>query len=84
VLELPEDRPLFFGCRPDLLSAARIEGQEKYIYHFGNQPEEFYDLAKDPLEQHNLIARVGREELDRWRQEVLKWHAHASDAYNRN
>jgi hypothetical protein len=45
---------------------------------------EFYDLAKDPLEEHNLIARAGREDLARWRREVLEWHAQASAAYDRN
>ena len=83
LLDLPEDRTLFFGCRPDLLSAARIEDRKKYIYHFGNQPEEVYDLAKDPLEEHNLITRAGRTEVDTWRQEVLEWHARARAAYER-
>jgi lipoteichoic acid synthase len=78
---LPEDRTLFFGCRPDLLSAARIRGQQKYIYHFGNQQEEYYDLKKDPLEKNNLIIKVGRKELDRFRSEVLAWHAEATAAY---
>jgi hypothetical protein len=30
VLNLPEHRTLFFGCRPDLPSTAMIQGQEKY------------------------------------------------------
>jgi lipoteichoic acid synthase len=84
VLDLPEERTLLFGCRPDLLSTAMIQGQEKYIYHFSNRPEEFYDLAKDPLEEHNLIARAGREDLARWRREVLEWHAQGSADYDRN
>jgi len=78
---LPEDRTLFFGCRPDLLSAARIQGHKKYIYHFGNRPEEYYDLKKDPLEKNNLIGKVGRNELDRFRCELLAWHAEATASY---
>jgi lipoteichoic acid synthase len=81
LFDLPEDRTLFFGCRPDLLSAARIEGYQKYIYHFGNQQEEYYDLKNDPLEKNNLIGRVGKKELDRYRSEVLAWHAQATAAY---
>jgi phosphoglycerol transferase MdoB-like AlkP superfamily enzyme len=83
--DLPEDRTLFFGCRPDVLSAATITGNEKYIYHFGNLPEEFYDLSKDPLERHNLAGRVGKKELDRRRSNLLEWHAKASATYeNKN
>ena len=81
LFSLSEDRTLFFGCRPDLLSAARIEGQQKYIYHFGNQQEEYYDLKKDPLEKNNLIGKVGRRELDRFRSELLAWHAEATASY---
>jgi lipoteichoic acid synthase len=81
LFSLPEDRTLFFGCRPDLLSAARIQGQQKYIYHFGNQQEEYYDLKKDPLEKNNLIGKVGKRGLERFRSEVLAWHAEATAAY---
>jgi len=81
LLSLPEDRTMFFGCRPDLLSAARIQGQKKYVYHFGNRPEEYYDLKKDPLEKNNLISKVSRRELDRFRSELLAWHAEATAAY---
>jgi lipoteichoic acid synthase len=83
LLDLPEGRTLLFGCRPELLSTARIEGQEKYIYHFGNRPDEFYNLARDPFERNNLAARVGRKDLQRWRSELLEWHAETTAAYDR-
>jgi hypothetical protein len=83
VLDLPEGRTLLFGCRPDLLSTARIQGQEKYIHHFGNRPDEFYNLAKDPLEQNNLATRAGRKELDWRRKDLLEWHAETTAAYER-
>jgi arylsulfatase A-like enzyme len=84
LVNLPEDRTLFFGCRPDLLSVARIQGQQKYIYHFGNQLEEFYNLEKDPLEENNLIRKVGRRKLDQFRSELLAWHARTTAAYDRS
>jgi lipoteichoic acid synthase len=78
---LPEDRTLYFGCRPDLLSMASITGNEKYIYHFGNLPEEFYDLSKDPFEQHNLAGRAGKTKLEEKRSALLEWHTNASAVY---
>jgi lipoteichoic acid synthase len=83
VLDLPEERTLFFGCRPDLLSTGMIQGQEKYIYHFGNRPDEFYDLAKDPVERVNLAAALGGKELLRRRSELLEWHAETTADYDR-
>jgi lipoteichoic acid synthase len=58
-----------------------FQGQQKYIYHFGNQQEEYYQLKKDPLEKNNLIGKVGKRELDRFRSEVLEWHAESTAAY---
>jgi len=78
---LPEDRTLYFGCRPDLLSMASITGSEKYIYHFGNLPEEYYDLSKDPLEQRNLAGKAGKTKLGEKRSALLEWHSRASAAY---
>jgi lipoteichoic acid synthase len=83
MLNLPGDRTLHFGCRPDLLSTARIQDQEKYIYHFGKRPDEFYDLAKDPLKRNNLAAHLGGKELHRRRSELLEWHAETTAAYDR-
>lgn len=75
------ERTLFAGCRPDLLSAARIEGDEKYIYHFENQPEELYDLRRDPLERNNLAEGKPKEELERLKGEVLDWRAKSAALY---
>ncbi len=81
--KLPEeDRVLYFSCRPDFLSAARIQGNQKFIYHFGHRTEEFYDLKKDPMEKNNLIAKVGKSEVDSLRSGLLKWHAEARAEYD--
>jgi lipoteichoic acid synthase len=70
-----QDRTLYFGCRPDLLCMASIRGDEKYIYHYGKQPEEFYDLGEDPFERNNLADRIAAEELDSRREDLLAWRS---------
>ena len=62
------------------MSAARMQGQLKYIYHLGKQEEEYYDLKKDPPEKNNLIGKVGKKEQDRLRSEILALHAEATAA----
>ncbi len=75
-------RTLFFSCRPDLLCMASIEGYSKYIYHYGKQPEELYDLEDDPLEEHNLADRVPPEVLKKRREELLEWRSNAAATFD--
>lgn len=74
ILDRPENRTLYSNCRPDRLCMSSTRGYEKYIYHYGQKPSEFYNLRKDPLEQNNLAGRVGKKELDRRREDLLRWH----------
>ena len=47
---------LRFACwRKDTCRALRV-GDLKIIHHFGRRDDEAYDLAKDPLEQTDLVA----------------------------
>jgi lipoteichoic acid synthase len=80
---LPEERTLMFSCISDRKCLARIEGNEKYIYHYDNQPEEVFDLSTDPLEQHNLASRASKEELDKRREQLLAWLSRANLEYER-
>ncbi|MEW6635217.1 MAG: LTA synthase family protein [Actinomycetota bacterium] len=81
---LPEDRVLFASCRPDLLCLASIEGDEKYIYHFGRRPDELYDVSEDPLEKDNLAGEAPPGELERRRDELLGWRADVGATYDRS
>jgi hypothetical protein len=70
---LPEDRTLMFSCVSPRKCVSSIKGNEKYIYHYDNQPEEVFDLSKDPLEEHNLADEYSKEELDKRRQDLFAW-----------
>ena len=78
--EPPEDRTLKFSCFHDKACSASLKGTEKYIYHHGNQPDEFFDLSDDPLEKNNLADERGREVEER-RQELVEWRLSINAAY---
>ncbi|QYJ16862.1 Phosphoglycerol transferase I [Rubrobacter xylanophilus DSM 9941] len=80
--QIPEDRTLRFSCYHDYKCLASIRGHEKYIYHYGRQPEELFDLAKDPGERHNLAPGTPRAELKRLREDLLRWRASVLAAYD--
>ena len=77
---LPEERTLMFGCWNESGCLASLEGTEKYIYHFGDNPDEIFDLSKDPDERRNL-AGERPEEAERRRRELLEWRAEVSSKY---
>jgi len=70
---LPKDRTLMFSCISRRECVASIKGNEKYIYHYGNQPQEVFDLSKDPLEEHNLADEYDKEDLDKRREDIFAW-----------
>jgi lipoteichoic acid synthase len=78
---LPASRTLYFSCISPRKCLASLKGNEKYIYHYDNQPEEVFDLSKDPLEEHNLADEYSREDLDKWRQELLDWRSRVNAGY---
>ena len=77
----PDDRTLMFSCFHDKACSASLKGTEKYIYHFGNQPDEFFDISEDPLEKNNLANERSREELDERRREILQWRSSVNAVY---
>jgi lipoteichoic acid synthase len=78
---LPENRTLMSSCVFPYRCMASLKGTEKYIYHYGDQPEELYDLSKDPLEQTNRAGERDQKELDERREELLAWAASVDAGY---
>ena len=78
--QIPEDRTLMFSCFHDKACMASLKGSEKYIYHHGNQPDEFFDLSEDPLEEENLADEKGKEVEER-REALLKWRSSVNATY---
>jgi lipoteichoic acid synthase len=78
---IPEERPLFFSCFHEDQCLTSIEGSEQYIYHYGNRPDEVFDLSKDPTEQNDLAREYSQEELDKRRDELLEWKSRVNATY---
>jgi lipoteichoic acid synthase len=77
---LPEERILFFSCTNKDKCLASIRGYEKYIHHYGDQPDEFFDISEDPLEKRNLLDERA-EEAGKCRDELLAWRSRINAIY---
>jgi lipoteichoic acid synthase len=80
---LPKDRTLNFSCISARKCLASLQGDEKYIHHYNNQPDELFDLSEDPLEQENLASELTEEELDERRQRLLEWRTKVNEQYGK-
>jgi arylsulfatase A-like enzyme len=76
-----KNRTIFLSCFDDYRCLASIKGDEKYIYFFGNQPDEVYDLSKDPRERHDIADEQSAAELKKRRSQVLDWYSRVNATY---
>ena len=81
---LPEDRTLNFACWGSRDCVASLNGDKKYIYNYGDRPDELYDLSRDPMEENNLLADPSddeRREAEDRREKLLTWRAKVEAIY---
>lgn len=78
MFELDRVRPMHAHCWYERRCMARIVGDEKYIYHFGKRPPEFYDLSEDPMEKNNIISQ---RDPEKWLNKLLKWRHKINKMY---
>lgn len=75
------DEPIRVSCQSDNRCMALIDGTTKYITHFGNRPDEVFDLATDPEERDNLIGEVSAARLKEMRSDLLHWRSEVRATY---
>jgi lipoteichoic acid synthase len=81
MLSPPEHRTLRASCYHVRTCMASIRGDKKYIYHYDNKAEEFFDLSRDPHERHNIIGRLNEEKVEALRDDLLTWEARIEASY---
>ena len=82
ILAPPEGRALQASCYHERTCLASIDGDQKYIYSYGNRGEEYYDLSEDPKEQNNLIEEQPEKKIDDLRDDLLIWEARVRASYD--
>jgi len=60
-----------------------MKGDEKYIYHYDDLPDEVFDLSQDPAELENLAGQYPPEDLEKRRRELLEWSAAVNAFYRK-
>jgi arylsulfatase A-like enzyme len=81
MLDPPEHRTLRASCYHVRTCLASIEDGEKYIYHYGNKADEYFDLSEDPRERHNIIESQSEEKIEALRNDLLRWEGRVEASY---
>ena len=83
MLSPPGVRTLRASCYHEHTCLASTTDDEKYIYHYGNRAEEYFDLSKDPYEKNNIIDQLSEEEILALRNDLLAWEGKVEATYER-
>ena len=81
MLSPPEHRTLRASCYHVRTCLASMKDGEKYIYNYGNKPDEYFDLSQDPKERDNIIDQQSDERIEALRKDLLRWKARVDASY---
>ena len=81
MLAPPEHRTLRASCYHERTCLARIFDDKKYIYHYSNKADEYFDLSSDPNERHNIIGQLDEEKIEALRNDLLTWEGRVEASY---
>ena len=81
MLSPPEDHTFMASCYHERTCLTSIDGDQKYIYWYGNRGEEYYDLSEDPKERNNLIEEQPEKKIEDMRDDMLAWEARVESSY---
>ena len=73
--------PIRAACYDPHTCMSRIQGDEKFIHHFGRRPDQLFDLKSDPRELVNL-APGNPERVQELRADLLQWHRRVKNGYD--
>jgi arylsulfatase A-like enzyme len=72
---------LFFAQYWDRTALALRIGNLKYIYSFGKDPPETFDLSSDPMERKNIAAQLPLRDEFQARIDMLAWRDRAAETF---
>jgi arylsulfatase A-like enzyme len=79
--DVAQDRPVFASCWYLNYCMSMRKGDLKFVYHYGRQPMEVFDLGKDPLEKEDLAHSIPRDAQHAAKNAMLEWKASINAAY---
>ena len=79
---LETERTLFAHCWYERRCMASIRGDEKFIYHFDQREDEFYNLAEDPDEKENRVDTMA--DYQARRDELITWRLSVNNVYSKH
>ncbi len=82
LLAPPQDRTIMASCYRQDNCLTAIDGDDKYIYHYGSKPEEYFKLSEDSREQDNVADEYPRK-TEVYREDLLRWKKRVDAMYDR-